>query len=70
MNWQFAEAEDRLDEILTLAIEEGPQFITRGTEEAVAISRDAYLKLVNRRTSSFTHRLNSPATDTSDHTHD
>lgn len=67
MIWKFNEAETRFEEIFTLAMEEGPQFITRGTEEAVAISRDEYLQLLAQQADAIHHPRNSQhGTETTD----
>lgn len=63
MIWQFAEAEASLDEIFTKTIEEGPQFIVRGNEEFVFLSRDAYQQLIKERPDFIQHILDFPRGD-------
>ncbi|MBA3275117.1 MAG: type II toxin-antitoxin system Phd/YefM family antitoxin [Chloroflexia bacterium] len=45
MAWQLAEAKNKLSEVFTKTIEEGPQFVTRRNEEIVLISKDEYQRL-------------------------
>jgi prevent-host-death family protein len=42
-SWQLQEAKNRLSEVVDLALEEGPQTVTRhGKEVAVIIAKDDY----------------------------
>jgi prevent-host-death family protein len=43
--WQLAEAKNKLSEVFTRAMTEGPQTITRRGERAVLISGEEYDKL-------------------------
>ncbi len=44
--WQMQEAKNKLSEVVDLALDEGPQFITRwGKNTAVVISHPEYEKL-------------------------
>lgn len=45
MNWQLAEAKNKLSEVVSLAIHEGPQFISRRGETVVMLSQNDYAEL-------------------------
>lgn len=49
--WQLQEARDRLSEVVDLAIEEGPQVVTRhGKEVAVIVGREDFARRRGGRT--------------------
>lgn len=56
MNWKLAEAKNRLSEVVSRALSEGPQTITRRGEELLLISKEDYLRRVGER-ESFTEFL-------------
>jgi len=60
MAWQLAEAKNKLSEVFTKTIEEGPQFVTRRNEEIVLISKDEYQRLTGEKPSFLEHLLNIP----------
>ena len=46
MTWDFAEAKDRFEEVVDLALTEGPQTIARGDDRVVVISAETFGELV------------------------
>jgi hypothetical protein len=63
MVWQFAEARDSLNDVFTRAIQEGSQFVMRGDEEVVALSKKDYLELIGEKPDFIQHILNFPNGD-------
>jgi antitoxin Phd len=51
MNWNLAEAKNRLTEVVNLALTEGPQTITRRNDTVVLISAAEFAELTGRRKS-------------------
>ena len=51
MTWKLAEAKNRLSEVVTLARDEGPQFLTRRDEEYVLMTKEEYLRLTGEKPS-------------------
>jgi len=51
MDWQLAEAKNRLSEVVTLALTEGPQRIRRRDQAVVLVSAAEYERLVGTRPS-------------------
>lgn len=45
MEWKLAEAKNKLTEVVNRALEEGPQTITRRSDELVLISKADFKKL-------------------------
>ncbi len=70
MVWQLEEATSKLDEVFTMAMEEGPQFVARGDEEVVVLSKDDYLKLTGEKPDFIQHLLSIPKIDDLDLTRD
>ncbi len=56
--WKLAEAKNRLSEVINLALEEGPQRITRRGDAVVVLSEEEY-QLVTGKKQSFTEYLRS-----------
>ncbi len=63
MNWNLAEAKNRLSEVLTLAAKEGPQTINRRDEAFVVLPRSKYEELVGQRPTFRDWILNGPRVD-------
>lgn len=61
MAWQLAEAKNKLSEVFTKTIEEGPQFVTRRNEEIVLISKDEYQRLTGERPGFLDALLSGPS---------
>lgn len=49
MNWNLADAKNRLTEVVNLALSEGPQTITRRKDAVVVISAERYAELTGQR---------------------
>ena len=49
MDWQLAEAKNKLSEVVNRALTEGPQRITRRGEVVVVLSEDEYKRLTGQR---------------------
>ncbi len=49
MTWKLAEAKNKLSEVVNLARDEGPQFLTRRNEEYVLMTKEEYLRLTGER---------------------
>lgn len=63
--WQLQEAKNRLSEVITQALEQGPQTITRrGVEVAVVVSVAEYNRLTTPRTSLVDFFRSSPLCET------
>lgn len=70
MDWQLAEAKNRLSELVTLALEEGPQRITRRKQAVVVIDEEEYRRLIGKRRSLKELLLNAPCVEELDITRD
>ena len=51
MDWQLAEAKNRLSEVVRRALAEGPQRITRRDEAVVVIAETDYQRIIGQRPS-------------------
>ena len=60
MEWQLAEAKNKLSELFRLALSEGPQRIKRRQDAVVVLSEEDYLLLSGARVSLKTYLLNVP----------
>jgi hypothetical protein len=49
MNWQLAEAKNRLSEVVTLALTEGPQRVQRRNQAVIILSEIEYQHLAGVR---------------------
>ncbi len=49
MNWNLAEAKNKLPEVVNLALTEGPQTITRRKDAVVVISAERYAELTGNK---------------------
>jgi prevent-host-death family protein len=49
MIWKLAEAKNKFSEVISLARDEGPQFVTRREEEYVVITREEYDRLTGEK---------------------
>ncbi|HYI24686.1 MAG TPA: type II toxin-antitoxin system prevent-host-death family antitoxin [Thermomicrobiales bacterium] len=65
MIWKLAEAKNKLSEVVSLARDEGPQFVTRRDEEYVVMTKEEYLRLTGEKpTKTFVeHLLSMPKGD-------
>ena len=51
MNWLLAEAKNKFSEVVTRALSEGPQRVTRHKEAVIIISETEYHKLTGKQQS-------------------
>ncbi len=58
--WKLGEAKDHLSEVMTRALSEGPQRITRRSEAVVVLSANEYDKLLGARPTLIDLLLNPP----------
>jgi antitoxin Phd len=49
MEWQLADAKNRLSEVVSRALDEGPQFVRRRDDVVVIMARQEYEKLTGKR---------------------
>ena len=49
MTWNLADAKNRLSEVVNLALNEGPQTITRRNDTVVLISAETYAELTGKK---------------------
>jgi prevent-host-death family protein len=63
MDWKLAEAKNRLSEVVTRAVTEGPQTIRRHDAAVVVVAEDTYLALAGKKPTFKGWLLNGPRTD-------
>ncbi|CAN5586268.1 hypothetical protein BH23CHL4_BH23CHL4_04570 [soil metagenome] len=63
MSWQLAEAKNKLSEVVTLALDEGPQYIRRRDRVVVVLSEEEYQRLTGERPNLKEYLLNGPGLD-------
>lgn len=63
MAWQLAEAKNKLSEVVSLARDEGPQFLTRRDEEYVLLTKAEYVRLTGERPGFLDALLSGPNFD-------
>ena len=61
MNWNLAEAKNKLSEVVNLALSEGPQTITLRKDAVVVISAAEYEELVGKRPSFKDFLMSGPS---------
>ena len=61
MTWQLAEAKSKFSEVVRMALNEGPQRITRRGDAVVLISEEEYELLTGQRTSFVDHLMSMPS---------
>lgn len=61
MNWQLAEAKNRLSEVVSKALGEGPQRITRRGEAVIMMSEADYVRLTGERVGFVDYLMNGPS---------
>jgi prevent-host-death family protein len=61
MNWNLAEAKNKLSEVVNRALTEGPQTITRRKDAVVVISATEYEELVGKRQSFKDFLMSGPS---------
>jgi prevent-host-death family protein len=60
MTWQVADAKNKLSEVITKALNDGPQRIRRRGETVVVISESEYERLTGKRKSFKEFLLSAP----------
>ena len=61
MNWQLAEAKNRLSEVVSKALGEGPQRITRRGEAVIVVSEAEYMRLTGERVGFVDYLMSGPS---------
>ena len=61
VNWQLAEAKNRLSEVVSKALGEGPQRITRRGEAVIVVSEADYTRLTGERPGFVDYLMNGPS---------
>jgi prevent-host-death family protein len=70
MIWKLAEAKNKLSEVVSLARDEGPQFVTRRDEEYVVMTREEYDRLTGEKPSFLEVLRSAPSLEGLDLTRD
>jgi prevent-host-death family protein len=60
MDWQLAEAKNKLSEVMTRALSSGPQRIRRRNEVVIMLSEAEYQRLTGERVTLKDYLLNGP----------
>lgn len=60
MDWKLADAKNRFSELVTEALTNGPQRVTRRDQAVIIISEQAYEELIGTRPSFIDFLLNGP----------
>jgi prevent-host-death family protein len=63
MTWQLAEAKNKFSEVVTKALDEGPQFIRRRDQTVVMLSEKEYRRLTGERPSFKEYLMSGPGMD-------
>ena len=58
--WQLAEAKNKFSEVVTRALNEGPQRVRRRDGVVVVVAEDEYRKLTGEQTTLKDYLLNAP----------
>ena len=61
MNWRLAEAKNRLSEVVSKALGEGPQRITRRGEVVIVVSEAEYMRLTGERVGFVDYLMSGPS---------
>ena len=61
MNWRLAEAKNRLSEVVSKALGEGPQRITRRREVVIVVSEAEYMRLTGERVGFVDYLMSGPS---------
>lgn len=60
MTWKLADAKNRFSELVTKAITEGPQRVSRRKDVVIVLSETDYLRLHGKQPSLIEYLLNGP----------
>ncbi len=63
MDWKLSEAKNRLSEVVTRALSECPQRITRRGDSVVVLSEAEYARLQGSRPAFIDYLMNGPSLD-------
>ena len=63
LNWQLADAKNRLSEVVRRALTEGPQRISRRQDAVIVLSEAEYQRLTGTRPNVIDYILNGPSLD-------
>ena len=63
MDWKLSEAKNRLSEVVTRALSECPQRITRRGDSVVVLSEAEYARLQDNRPAFIDYLMNGPFLD-------
>ena len=61
MNWRLAEAKNRLSEVVTKALGDGPQRITPRGEAVIVVSEVEYMRLTGERVGFVDYLMSGPS---------
>ena len=61
MDWQLAEAKNRLSEVVRRALAEGPQRITRRNEAVMVIAESDYRRIIGERPNFISYLTTGPS---------
>ena len=61
MDWRLAEAKNRLSEVVSKALGEGPQRITRRGEVVIVVSEAEYMRLTGERVGFVDYLMSGPS---------
>lgn len=61
MEWRLAEAKNRLSEVVSKALGEGPQRITRRGEAVIVVSEADYMRLTGERVGFVDYLMSGPS---------
>lgn len=70
MNWQLAEAKNRLSEVVTLALTSGPQRVKRRNQSVIILSETEYQRLTGVRPGFKDYLMKAPSFEGLDITRD
>lgn len=70
MEWNLAEAKNRLSEVVTLALTKGPQKVRRRHQMVVILSEEEYLRLRGEHPSFKNYLMEGPSFEELDLTRD
>jgi antitoxin Phd len=60
MDWKLADAKNRFSELVTRAIDDGPQRVTRRDDVVIVLSEADYVRLRGERPSLVEYIMNGP----------
>jgi antitoxin Phd len=70
MDWQLADAKNRFSELVTRALSEGPQRVTRRRDRVIVMAERDYQRLIGKRRSFIDYLMRGPSFEGLDLTRD